>query len=69
MIKMIVPTLPVSFFGCSDSAGSSGSAGFSFPMQPFKSFLQTGQPVLTFPASHFSLQVQNSPAQITIELT
>ncbi len=31
MIKMIVPALPVSFFGCSGSDGSSGSAGFFLP--------------------------------------
>ena len=39
-----------------------------YPLQPFKSFLQTGQPVLTFPASHFSVQLQLSSWGIMLML-
>lgn len=55
-------------FTSSGSADSSVSAGFSFPVQPLRSFLQTGQTVLTSPASHFSEQIQVSSAGITLTL-
>ena len=64
----MIPALPL-FSGFSGSSSFSSFVSSGSPVQAFKSFLQTGQAVSTFPASHCFTQEQTSTTGMALSPT